>query len=87
MKINMVVAAIMVAALAVADRYGVDLGKAAQSLGTFTGFKGRLERIEKDGILYSHQLTEVIQLRSIVSFVNHVRISRHYFLGDDLKLC
>ena len=40
------------AALAVADRYGVDLGKAAQSLGTFTGFKGRLERIEKDGILY-----------------------------------
>ena len=40
------------AAMAVADRYGVDLQKAAESLGTFTGFKGRLERIEKDGILY-----------------------------------
>ena len=41
-----------VAALAVADRYGVDPVKAAESLGTFTGFRGRLERIEKDGILY-----------------------------------
>ena len=41
-----------VAAMAVADRYGVDLQKAAETLGTFTGFKGRLERIEKDGILY-----------------------------------
>ena len=41
-----------VAALSVADRYGVDPQKAAESLGTFTGFRGRLERIEKDGILY-----------------------------------
>ena len=40
------------AALAVADRYHVDLSEAAASLQTFRGFKGRLERIEKDGILY-----------------------------------
>ena len=40
------------AALAVADRDGVDPVKAAESLGRFTGFRGRLERIEKDGILY-----------------------------------
>ena len=41
-----------VGALSVADRYGVDLRKAAEKLGTFTGFKGRLERVEKDGVLY-----------------------------------
>ena len=41
-----------VGAFAVADRYHVDLKKAALSLFSFKGFKGRLERIEKDGILY-----------------------------------
>ncbi len=39
------------AALAVADHYGVDLKKAAECVSTFTGFKGRLERIECRGAL------------------------------------
>ena len=39
------------AALAVADHYGVDLKKAAEALSRFTGFKGRLERIECRGAL------------------------------------
>lgn len=38
-------------ALAVADHYGVDLMKAAESVSRFTGFKGRLERIECRGAL------------------------------------
>ncbi|MBR6405993.1 MAG: UDP-N-acetylmuramoyl-tripeptide--D-alanyl-D-alanine ligase [Lachnospiraceae bacterium] len=40
------------AALAVADYFGVDLKKAAEALSGFTGFSGRLERREKNGILY-----------------------------------
>ena len=37
------------AALAVCDRYGLDLRKAAASLGDFTGFEGRGNRIERNG--------------------------------------
>ncbi|MBR6321593.1 MAG: UDP-N-acetylmuramoyl-tripeptide--D-alanyl-D-alanine ligase, partial [Lachnospiraceae bacterium] len=40
------------AAFAAADYFGIDLKKAAESLAGFTGFKGRLERHEKDGILF-----------------------------------
>ena len=39
------------AAMAVADHYGVDLRNAAEALASFTGFKGRLERIECRGAL------------------------------------
>ena len=38
-------------ALAVADRFSVNLQAAAESISSFTGFKGRLERREKNGIL------------------------------------
>ena len=41
-----------VAALAVADFFGADLKKAAESLAEFTGFKGRLERKEQNGVLF-----------------------------------
>ena len=37
------------AALAVADRYGVDLRKAADSLNLFTGFENRLQRFDQHG--------------------------------------
>ena len=40
-----------VAALAVADRFHVSLPAASRALSAFTGFKGRLEKIEHDGIL------------------------------------
>ncbi len=40
------------AALAVSDYFGLDLQKAAESLSAFTGFQGRLQRIEKDGVVY-----------------------------------
>ena len=40
------------AALAVADFFGVDLKKAAESLSGFGGFSGRLERREKAGVVY-----------------------------------
>ena len=40
------------AALAVADFFGVDLRKAAESLSGYGGFQGRLQRIEQDGVLY-----------------------------------
>ena len=39
------------AAMAVADRYHVDLEKAADKLASFTGFKNRLQRFMKDGCL------------------------------------
>lgn len=39
-------------ALSVADAFSVPLSLAAESLGRFTGFKGRLERFVKDGILF-----------------------------------
>lgn len=38
-------------ALAVADKWGVDLEAAAEALYTFTGFANRLQRFEKDGLL------------------------------------
>ena len=40
-----------VAALAVADHYGVDLVKAAEALSGYKGFRSRLERHEKNGWL------------------------------------
>lgn len=40
-----------VGALAVADRYGVDLAAAAEKLEKYTGFRGRLQQIEHDGYL------------------------------------
>ena len=40
------------AALAVSDYFGLELQKAAASLSEFTGFSGRLQRHEKDGIVY-----------------------------------
>lgn len=40
-----------VAALAVADHYGVDLDKAVEKLAQFTGFKNRLQRYEYNGAL------------------------------------
>ena len=40
-----------VGALAVADYYKVPLRKAAESLSKFTGFRHRLERFEKDGVM------------------------------------
>lgn len=40
-----------VAALAVADHYGVDLEKAVEKLAQFTGFKNRLQRYEYNGAL------------------------------------
>ena len=39
------------AAMAVADRYHVDLEKAADKLASFTGFKNRLQRFMKDGCM------------------------------------
>lgn len=41
-----------VAALAVADSYRISLEKAAKALSSYQGFQGRLNRIEKDGIIY-----------------------------------
>lgn len=40
------------ASLAVADHYGVDLSKAAEEIARFTGFPGRLYRIEEGGALF-----------------------------------
>ncbi len=40
-----------VAALAIADRYGVDLDKAAEKLEQFTGFKNRLQRYDYKGAM------------------------------------
>ncbi len=39
------------AALAVAREYGVDLRKAAEAVGTFTGYRHRQQMTERDGIL------------------------------------